>query len=46
MWVHGRGLGFLKRLVPLLPAGRRPQSVNDEAVQDLNLLFFFQFHLE
>ena len=46
MWVHCRGLDSLKRPVPLLPAGRRPQSVNDGAVQHLNLLFFFQFHLE
>ena len=43
MCLHGRGLWPLQTPVPLLPAGRRAKRVNDEAVKDLNLLFFVNF---
>ena len=41
--LHGRGLWPLKTLGPLLPAGRCDKKLNNEAVKDLDLLFFVNF---
>ena len=42
MWVHGRALCPLQALVPL-PATRQAQTVNDEPIKVMNLLFFIYF---
>ena len=42
-WVYGKAIGPLQPLTSLLPAGCRAQGDNDEAVNDLNLLFLLNF---
>ena len=41
-----QGLQPLQPPVPLMPAGHWRQKVKDEAVKDLNLLFFVNFILK